>query len=142
MRLGLKSGRRVQIAHPVFCSFAVGTNADELVIVLNQFEAVFCGNFSLKHFEGFKLELHDFVAPMADQVIVVLLPKYSLIAMLFSRENSGVQQACLNQQRNRAIHGRARGGYSLPTNCPNEIVYFEMTSTGDRCFDKDRKSQR
>ncbi len=132
MRLGLKSERRVRIAHRFFLSFAVGTNADQLVIVLNQFEAILRCNFTLKYFEGFKLELNDLVAPMADEVIMVFLPKYRLISMLFSRENSRVQQTCLNEQRNRSIYGRARGGYPLPTDCPNEIVDFEMTSTGDR----------
>jgi len=97
----------VRIAHPFFLSFAVGANADQLVIMLNQFEAIFRRNFSLKHLEGFKLELNDLVARMANEVIMMLLSKYGLIPMLFSRENSGVQQARLNQQRNRSIHGRA-----------------------------------
>jgi hypothetical protein len=132
MRLGLKSERRVRIADRFFPSFAVGANTDELVIVLNQFEAIFRGDFTLKYFEGFKLELNDFFAPMTDQVIVVLLPKYGLIPMLLSRENGRVQQTCLNQQRNCSVHGRARSGYSLPTDCPNQIVYFEVTSTGER----------
>ncbi len=78
----------MRIAHRFFLSFAVGTNADQLVIVLNQFEAILRCNFTLKYFEGFKLELNDLVAPMADEVIMVLLPKYGLISMLFSRENS------------------------------------------------------
>jgi hypothetical protein len=119
MRLGLKSERWVRIADRFFLSFAVGANTDELVIVLNQFEAIFRGDFTLKYFEGFKLELNDFSAPMTDQVIVVLLPKYGLIPMLLSRENGRVQQPCLNQQRNRSIYGRARSGYSLPMDCPN-----------------------
>src|SRR5260370_30888707 len=105
--------------------------------MLEQFEAVFRGKLTLKYFERFKLKLHDFVAYVADQVVMMLMAEHGLIAMLFSRENRRLYQPCFNQKGNRSIDGRARCRYSFSPARPNQAVYFEMTfAAEDRLSDR------
>src|SRR5258708_28348133 len=121
MRLGLNSsGPLFRATHRFSLALAVAANTDELVVVLNQFKAMFRGELSLKDFEGFKLKLDDFFADLADQVVMMLMAENGLIAMLFPRENSGLHQACFAQKRDRSIDCRARRGSSFSAAGPEQ----------------------
>jgi hypothetical protein len=105
---------------------ALGAAADELVVVPLEAEAVTGCDLPLQDLERLELELDDLAAAEAHDVIVMLPPYRSLVTPNIARENGGLYNARLGEQRQRPVDGRLRTADAAPPEVGHEVLDGEM----------------
>lgn len=72
------------VANNCLLGLAGGAHTGELVKSACQAITMLGRHLPLQHLERLELELHNLLAPAADQVVVMLLPERRLVPPLFS----------------------------------------------------------
>lgn len=116
-----RSSARIRVAFP-----AVATHADQLVEVRGQFEAVLGRQITLEHLESFEMKLDHSVAAAADEVIVMLLAEGGFVSTSFARKHGRLYDSGFHQQRQGAVHRRARGIDALRLHVMGQVLYAEV----------------